>query len=134
MKGLLGIASLGSFIAGVEFSPGFFKEHDPELAVDGFGEGRGAVHVGDVLIHVDGHPLAFVQNFGGVVFDVVDFLGEEEVEDTVGSLGKGCQTCQEIAISKISLFDISGVRFINKYFRTFNFIRNLLPSDAIPFR
>ena len=34
MKGLLGIPSFGSFVAGVKFGPGFFEEHDPELAVD----------------------------------------------------------------------------------------------------
>ena len=92
------------------------------------------MHVGDVLVHVDGHPLAFVKNFGGVVLDIVDFFSEEEVEDTVGSLGEGCQTCQEVTVSKISLFDISGIRFINKYPSAFNFIRNFLPFDAIPFR
>ena len=92
------------------------------------------MHVGDVLVHIDGHPLAFVQNFSGVVFDVVDFLGEEEVEYAVGSLGKGGQACQKVAVSEIALLDISGVRFINKYPCTFDFIRNLLPFDTIPLR
>lgn len=60
-------------------------------------------------------------------------MQEEKVVDTIGSLSKCCQTCQEIAISEIALFDVLWFWLSFEDDSFWILLKDLDPFDVLPF-
>ena len=87
-----------------------------------------------VLVHINGHPFALVKHFARIVFDIVDLFSQEKTENSVRSFSYGSQSCQKVAVSKVALLDVSGIRLVNKDSSVRDFAGDSFPLDAIPFR
>jgi hypothetical protein len=91
------------------------------------------MEIGNVLVHVDSHPLAFVKHLHLIVAQLVSLLDQEKVKDTIRPFSKCSKACQEIAVPKVTLLNILWLRLAKENFSVWDFGTNFLPFDIFEF-
>lgn len=133
MQRLFRIAGFDTLVTGVYLCPSLLEQHNPKLASNCFGEGRTVVEIRHVLVHIDGQPLALVEHSDGEVVQLIFLLEKEQVVNTVGSLSKRCQACQEVTISEIALLDVLWLWLSFEDDSLGILFEDLDPLDVLPF-